>query len=144
MPMKMKEALAIMSDNPNGTFQWMEQLLSLLANLGVDGIHRDLKPLEVIKIVNNLDKPLYEMVMGVKVVFSDIPINQRDVKVPFIPETNEYKSKFSNYIYYVFSAVLVVVGLVATLTLNNEQLDSETKSQLLNFIVEVIRVFLPS
>lgn len=142
--MNMKEALQVMSENPSGNFQWMEQLLSLLANIGVDGIHRDLTAPEVLKIVDRLDKPLKDIVMSVKVVFKDIPINKRNTPPPYIPDSTEYKSKLSNYVYYVFSGLLVIVGLASTILLNGEEFDADSKAKVLNFILEVIRTFMPA
>lgn len=139
--MKMKEALQIMSENPNGTFQWMDQLLSLLANMGVDGIHADLTPKEVIKIVDGVDKPIRDNIMSVNVVFREIALNRRyaDPQELNVPEDDK-----SRYLYYGFSAFLIVTGILITATFNSESLDPATKLHMLNFIVEVIRTFKPT
>lgn len=141
--MKMKEALEVMSENPNGTFQWMTQLLSLLANMGVDGIHENLTPAEVVKIVNKLDKPIRDSVLSVKVIFKEIKYNRRSTDQPVIKNTEDPTSN-TNYFYYGFSAFLIATGILVTVTLGGDNLDTETKSNILNFIIEVIKILKPT
>lgn len=139
----MKEALEVMSENPTGTFQWMPQLLSLLANMGVDGVHENITAAEVVKLVSNADKTTRDNILAVKVIFKEIQYNRRSADQPVVKNTEDPTSR-SNYFYYGFSAFLIATGILVTATLGGDNLDTATKSNILNFIVEVIKILKPT